>query len=82
MMMTKKYLAVTQVVLIVLFLGLGGAYHRNAFAQDDVFDALKLNRLEDPVDVPDFTLPSLDGKEMKISDYKGNIIFLNFWTTW
>ncbi len=31
---------------------------------------------------PDFTLPTLDGKEMKLSDYTGKIVFLNIWATW
>lgn len=31
---------------------------------------------------PDFSLPTLDGKVMKLSDYAGKIIFLNIWATW
>jgi len=31
---------------------------------------------------PDFTLPTLDGKEVKLSDYAGKIVFLNIWATW
>ncbi|MBF0633747.1 MAG: TlpA family protein disulfide reductase [Nitrospinae bacterium] len=31
---------------------------------------------------PDFTLPTLDGKEMKLSDHRGKIVFLNIWATW
>jgi peroxiredoxin len=31
---------------------------------------------------PDFTLPALDGTEMKLSDYRGKIVFLNIWATW
>lgn len=30
----------------------------------------------------DFTLPDLNGKPVKLSDYKGKVIFLNFWATW
>ncbi len=30
----------------------------------------------------DFTAKDLDGKEGKLSDYKGKVIFLNFWATW
>ncbi len=59
-----------------------GVFHSGVFAQDSVFDTLKLNRLEKPVEVPEFSLPSLSGKEMTLSDYKGSVVFLNFWTTW
>ncbi len=30
----------------------------------------------------DFTLTSLDGKTVHLSDYAGRIVFLNFWATW
>ncbi|PFG04688.1 redoxin domain-containing protein [Bacillus sp. es.034] len=31
---------------------------------------------------PDFTLTTLDGKEVKLSDYQGKKVILNFWATW
>ncbi|PFG03062.1 TlpA family protein disulfide reductase [Bacillus sp. es.036] len=31
---------------------------------------------------PDFTLYSLEGKEVSLSDSKGKVTFINFWTTW
>jgi cytochrome c biogenesis protein CcmG/thiol:disulfide interchange protein DsbE len=31
---------------------------------------------------PDFTLASLDGKTLKLSDYHGKAVLLNFWATW
>lgn len=31
---------------------------------------------------PDFALKSVDGKIIKLSDYKGKIIILDFWATW
>ncbi len=30
----------------------------------------------------DFTLTSVDNKSFTLSDYKGRIVFLNFWATW
>ncbi len=31
---------------------------------------------------PDFTLKDSDGKSVKLSDYKGKVVLLNFWATW
>ncbi len=31
---------------------------------------------------PDFELKDSDGKSVKLSDYKGKVVLLNFWATW
>ncbi len=31
---------------------------------------------------PDFELNTLDGKRVKLSDYRGKAVLLNFWATW
>ncbi|HCY75029.1 MAG TPA: redoxin [Ignavibacteriales bacterium] len=31
---------------------------------------------------PDFALKSVDGKTIKLSDYKGKIVIIDFWATW
>jgi peroxiredoxin len=31
---------------------------------------------------PDFTLQSLDGKTIRLSDFRGKAVVLNFWATW
>ena len=34
------------------------------------------------VPAPDFELASLDGRKVKLSDYRGKAVVLNFWATW
>jgi peroxiredoxin len=34
------------------------------------------------ITAPDFTLESLDGKSMRLSDLRGKAVLLNFWATW
>jgi len=31
---------------------------------------------------PDFSLPNLDETTVRLSDYRGKVVFLNFWATW
>lgn len=31
---------------------------------------------------PDFTLKDMDGNDVKLSDYKGKVVILNFWAVW
>ena len=31
---------------------------------------------------PDFTLPTVDNREISLSDYRGRPVILNFWATW
>ncbi len=31
---------------------------------------------------PDFTLTDLDGNSVSLSDFRGQVVFINFWATW
>ena len=49
---------------------------------DDVFEALQITKYAERQEASDFTLPAFDGEEKSLTDYKGSVILLNFWTTW
>jgi peroxiredoxin len=42
----------------------------------------KLSSLREGAEAPDFELNTLDGKTIKLSDYRGKKVILNFWATW
>jgi len=33
-------------------------------------------------EAPDFSLPDLDGKNVRFSEHKGRVVLVNFWATW
>lgn len=35
-----------------------------------------------PLFAPDFSMKSLDGHAVRLSDFRGKVVVLNFWTTW
>jgi thiol-disulfide isomerase/thioredoxin len=35
-----------------------------------------------PVPAPDFTAKDMNDKEVKLSDYRGKVVLLNFWASW
>lgn len=42
----------------------------------------RLPGLKIGTEAPDFTLKTLDGQEVNLSDYRGKKVMLNFWATW
>jgi hypothetical protein len=46
------------------------------------FQAMSLVRFAEAVEIPPIRLPDLTGKEVRFQSFRGNVILLNFWTTW
>ncbi|MBI4607846.1 MAG: TlpA family protein disulfide reductase [Candidatus Rokubacteria bacterium] len=65
-------------VLCLLILILGA----RAAGSEDPFKELELIRPKRVQTARDFTVPTPDGKSLKLSSYRGKVVFLNFWATW
>jgi peroxiredoxin len=52
----------------------------NESKENDEKDAL--GGLKIGAKAPNFSLKTLDGKQVELSDYKGKKVMLNFWATW
>ncbi|WP_210365759.1 redoxin domain-containing protein [Bacillus sp. REN3] len=42
----------------------------------------KLSSLREGAEAPDFELATMEGEPLKLSDYRGKKVILNFWATW
>ena len=81
----KRNLAVLAIVIVVvagmLYLGAYSSHRDNGSASAAV---VKGRLSGNPIGkaAPDFQLQALDGKPLRLSDYRGKAVLLNFWATW
>ena len=71
---------VCQMATIVAALGLlwGG---KAADAREHLLEAMGMAKVP-PKAAPDFSLPNIDGQQVSLQQYRGKVVFLNFWATW
>jgi cytochrome oxidase Cu insertion factor (SCO1/SenC/PrrC family) len=78
--MRKRGLGTSAIVSIIAALALGaGAAERTA--TDDIFEAMRANRVVPPVPAPDVVLPGLDGGSIRLADLRGQAVILGFFVT-
>ncbi len=88
-MVRNKILAILFVATVIMLLALStsgdGFFHRRKVPESDkmdLFTRLRIQKFEEPVVAPDFTLNDLKGNQITLKDHRGRIVFLNFWATW
>lgn len=74
--MKFRFIAIVGVILVVLLttFGLKPSSTSESIAQKVGYEIGNL--------APDFTLKTLDGKTVSLSDYRGKPVYINFWTSW
>jgi len=74
--------AVAQVRLAALGLGALLALATYAVGTTHSLNVLGVQPPKEEVEAPDFALPDLSGKKIQLKDFRGKIVFLNFFATW
>lgn len=93
-MKNKKWLGIGVMLFAVLIVGASILYNAmkdkvedNSFQMegensDDVDDTDENNTDSENIAAPDFTMTDKDGNEVKLSNFSGKPIVLNFWASW
>jgi peroxiredoxin len=71
-----------RVWLPVIGLGLWAVAAPSLAATPHYADALGLQLSKEQVEAPAFTLPDLSGRKVALGDFRGKLVFLNFFATW
>ena len=73
-------------IAFALLMGLGGAFLLSAPAASQSkinYKTIKnLEPMKDSRPTPEFSIAGFDGKSISLKDFRGKIVFLNFWATW
>jgi thiol-disulfide isomerase/thioredoxin len=54
----------------------------NVLSSADEWDRMHIQEFKPRRDPPKISLKSFDGEKVTLEDFKGKVIFLNFWATW
>jgi len=72
---------VSLTVAAVFTLLIGVPFGATAGGAKDPFDAMAVHRPVEPFAAPELVFTSLDGREARLSDLRGKVIVLGFFTT-
>ena len=85
-MRNKKTVLLTALALVALLSAVGLAYGRLSAGYADAVpsgqDAAPSGQDEESAAAPDFAMLNADGETVRLSDFQGTPVVMNFWATW
>lgn len=61
---------------------IGESLKNNKAVKNFIERMAKLKALQNGAPAPNFSIPSIDGKSISLSDFKGKFVLLDFWASW
>jgi len=72
-------------VILFLVFGIFLSIYLRAMSEDSVptsTDFTMFSNQEEQIKAPDFVLKDITGRSVRLRDLRGNLVMINFWTTW
>ena len=61
---------------------LGALAIKSDVSVSNLMSSMNIYQIENPEPSPDFSLMSLDGEQINLSEYHGKVVLVSFWATW
>ena len=71
-----------RIVVVISFLAISLLWDVHIVSAQTQFSEAGVQKLEVPVEAPDFTLKVLGGGRISLREWRGKIVVLNFFTSW
>lgn len=65
-----------------MYAGFDDKLKKSAIGKEWDRQLFNVKKITDGVTAPEFAVPDADGKQVKLSDFKGKYVLLDFWATW
>jgi peroxiredoxin len=78
----KTFLLIGIIIVIIIAAYIYYNSNLNKAEKENIDISLLPPEITERIEAPGFTLKDLNGNDVSLSDFRGKVVFLNFWATW